>query len=146
MNRILLIDDDPGLTRALSRRLEAEGYVVRTARSGLSGWKIAERGKHDLILLDAAAPGLNGYELLDRLRKNGDATPVILLASQDSEADRIRGLRLGADDTSNIRRCSNHRRIRPGGWKRISLPTSTSGWPLPSGVSRTVTNSIPACR
>ena len=101
MNRILLIDDDPELVRGLCHRLEAEGYVVRTARNGMTGMRLADQEDHDLILVDAAAPELDGYELLERLRKRGNTTPVILLGARDApdiEEDRIRGLRLGADD------------------------------------------------
>jgi two-component system OmpR family response regulator len=95
--RILLVDDEPRLLRSLSKALREEGYAVDTADTGEEGLFKAENYGSDVIVLDVMLPVIDGWELLQRLRKQR-ATPVLLLTARDSAADRVRGLDLGADD------------------------------------------------
>jgi two-component system OmpR family response regulator len=95
--RILLVEDEPRLLRSLSKALREEGYAVDTANTGEEGLFKAENYGSDVIVLDVMLPVLDGWELLQRLRKQR-ATPVLLLTARDSVPDRVRGLDLGADD------------------------------------------------
>jgi len=95
--RILLVEDEPRLLRSLSKALREEGYAVDTANTGEEGLFKAENYGSDVIVLDVMLPVLDGWELLQRLRKQR-ATPVLLLTARDSVRDRVRGLDLGADD------------------------------------------------
>jgi serine phosphatase RsbU (regulator of sigma subunit)/DNA-binding response OmpR family regulator len=98
MRRILLIEDDRGMARGLQFNLRAEGYSVEHAADGVAGVERAKSERFDLILLDLMLPLQSGFEVLKALRKSGDLTPVILMSARDAEADRVEGLRLGADD------------------------------------------------
>ncbi len=95
--RILLVEDDSTLLRSLTRALREEGYAVDTADSGDEGLFKALEVDFDAVVLDVMLPGLNGWELLERLRaKKG--TPVLMLTARDASHDRVRGLDTGADD------------------------------------------------
>ncbi len=98
MNRILLVEDDASMARGLSYNLEAEGYDVVLCSDGESGLKEARKGGFDLMLLDVMLPGKSGFEILKRIRADGNGTPVILLTARGAEMDKIAGLKLGADD------------------------------------------------
>jgi DNA-binding response OmpR family regulator len=98
MSRILIVEDDPGMACGLAYNLEAEGYEVEVARDGETGLKHARAGGHDLILLDVMLPKRSGFEILKRLRADGNETPVIVLTARGAELDKIAGLKLGADD------------------------------------------------
>jgi DNA-binding response OmpR family regulator len=98
MNRILLVEDDAPMARGLSYNLEAEGYDVVLCSDGEAGLKEARKGGFDLMLLDVMLPGRSGFEILKRLRADGNGTPVILLTARGEEMDKIAGLKLGADD------------------------------------------------
>jgi len=98
MRRILLIEDDHGMARGLQFNLQAEGYAVEHAPDGAAGLARARERRFDLVLLDVMLPERSGFEVLRELRKGGDKTPVILMSARDEEEDRVRGLRLGADD------------------------------------------------
>jgi len=78
--------------------LEREGYSVELAEDGELGLERAHTGEFDLVILDIMLPKLNGYEVLDALRKQGSRTPVLLLSARSSEMDKVMGLDLGADD------------------------------------------------
>ena len=96
--RLLLVEDDPTLRQALAFNLIREGYEVATAADGEAALEAA-RGDHlDLILLDVMLPGMSGVEVLRVLRREGVATPVIILSAKGDEIDRVVGLKLGADD------------------------------------------------
>lgn len=95
--RVLVVDDEPGIRRALQRGLTAEGMEVRTANDGPSGLRAALTGAFDLILLDIMLPGLSGYRVLQQLRAAGLNTPVLLVSAKDGEYDQADGLELGAD-------------------------------------------------
>ncbi len=96
--KILLIEDDADIAAFLSMELEHEGYAVSVERDGPNGLQAALAGGADLILLDIMLPGLNGLEVLRRLRDAEVKTPVILLTARDSVMDKVAGLDTGAND------------------------------------------------
>ncbi len=97
MNKILIIDDEPGIVRLVSAYLKPEGYEVLTAADGNAGLKAARAFEPDLILLDVMLPGMDGIELLSRLRRESEVY-VIMLTARTEETDKIVGLSVGADD------------------------------------------------
>jgi DNA-binding response OmpR family regulator len=98
MARILLIEDNVDLAYGLRNNLEIEGYEVRVAENGESGLDQAEEWAPDLIILDLMLPDLDGYRVLQHLRKTGVMTPVLILTARGEESDKVLGFRLGADD------------------------------------------------
>ncbi len=96
--RVLIIEDEPGLVMTLADLLLAEGYQVDSAQDGQSGLRKALEGRHDLIILDVMLPGMNGFEVCRQLRRAGRGTPVLMLTARGQVADRVVGLKLGADD------------------------------------------------
>ncbi|NLL46335.1 MAG: response regulator transcription factor [Clostridiales bacterium] len=94
---ILLIEDEEKLARFVELELCYEGYKVTKAFDGRQGLELALSGGFDLILLDVLLPGLNGMEVLRRLRRSA-SVPVIMLTARDSVTDKVSGLDLGADD------------------------------------------------
>jgi len=95
---ILVIEDEPTLARLLSYNLTREGYEATVAENGSDGLRLAVTMGFDLIILDIMLPGLNGFEVLARLREQDVKTPVIILTARSAEDEIVRGLRLGADD------------------------------------------------
>lgn len=95
--RILIIEDEPDLLRILARTLRGEGYAVDVAEDGEAGLSQAQSIDYDAIILDGMLPGLDGIEVLQRLR-HGKKTPVLMLTARIQHADRIHGLDSGADD------------------------------------------------
>jgi DNA-binding response OmpR family regulator len=95
---LLLVEDEPGLVRTLGDRLTAEGYRVATAGDGPTGLERALAGGTDIIVLDVMLPGLDGFEVLRRLRERGVATPVVMLTARDAVEEKVVALKLGADD------------------------------------------------
>jgi DNA-binding response OmpR family regulator len=96
--RVLVVDDERGLVRALERGLAAEGFTVDTADDGLTGLALAVERDYDAIVLDIMLPGRHGYDVLRDLRARDVWTPVLLLSAKDGEHDVADGLDLGADD------------------------------------------------
>ena len=96
--RILLVDDEAGLRRTLSDRLRKEGYGVDTAANGLIASEMARKSDYDLIILDLNLPAKNGLEVCQDLRREGKNVAVLMLTARDAVADKITGLKLGADD------------------------------------------------
>jgi DNA-binding response OmpR family regulator len=96
--RILIVEDEPALVLTLSDRLRAEGYEVESAETGDLGVRRAREGSFDLVLLDVALPGKNGFDGLRDLRQQRVATPVVMLTARGQVLDRVLGLKLGADD------------------------------------------------
>jgi two-component system, OmpR family, alkaline phosphatase synthesis response regulator PhoP len=96
--RLLLVEDDPTLRRALSFNLTREGYEVAAAADGEAALEAARSDRLDLILLDVMLPGMSGIEVLRTLRREGVTTPVIVLSAKGDEIDRVVGLKVGADD------------------------------------------------
>ena len=95
--KILVIDDEPAILNLVTAYLKAEGYEYSTAADGLSGLNAAHTFKPDLIVLDVMLPGMDGIELLARLRRESDVY-VIMLTARSEETDKIVGLSVGADD------------------------------------------------
>ncbi len=95
--KILIVDDEPSILNLISAYLKPEGYEVYTAEDGPSGLKAARAFKPDLIVLDVMLPGMDGVEMLTRLRRESDVY-VILLTAKTEEMDRVVGLTIGADD------------------------------------------------
>lgn len=96
--RVLIVEDDAKVARALSEGLGAEGYETRVARTGEDGFFLANRERFDLIVLDLMLPGRNGLEILQTLRQRDIHTQVLVLTARDSVEDRVAGLDAGADD------------------------------------------------
>src|SRR5512140_2061805 len=97
MTKILVIDDEPSIINLVTAYLKPEGYEVYTATDGNAGLKAALAFKPDLIILDLMLPGMDGIELLTRLRRESDVY-VIMLTARTEETDKIVGLSVGADD------------------------------------------------
>ena len=96
--RILIVEDEALIARALKEALEAEGYVVDHADRGDDGLWQATENSYDAIILDIMLPGLNGYKICRELREAGNQTPIMMLTAKDGEFDQAEGLDLGADD------------------------------------------------
>lgn len=96
-DRILIIEDEEKIARFIELELLHEGYEVMKCGDGRTGLEMAEGGDFSLVLLDIMLPGLNGLEVLRRLRKNSDI-PVIMLTARDAVMDKVAGLDQGADD------------------------------------------------
>ncbi len=97
MTKILIVDDEPSILKLITAYLEPEGYEIYTAEDGIAGLKAARAFEPDLIVLDIMLPGMDGVEVLTRLRRESDVY-IILLTAKTEEIDRILGLTVGADD------------------------------------------------
>ena len=95
---ILIVEDEHAVARGIQYALQQEGYEVAVARSGEEGLEIATRQAPDLVVLDVRLPGMDGFEVLRRLRAAGAKMPVLVLTARDDEVDKVIGLELGADD------------------------------------------------
>ena len=98
MYKILIIEDDRSILKAVETNLVGEGYEVETAMDGMTGLERASDPSQDLILLDLMLPKLPGEEICRRLRQNGITTPILFLTAKNEEEHRIAGFELGADD------------------------------------------------
>lgn len=98
MARVLVIEDNADLAYGLRNNLEIEGHEVIVAGDGSSGLSAAQRNRIDLVILDLMLPGLDGFRVLKQLRERDTAIPVLVLTARSEESDKVRGLRLGADD------------------------------------------------
>ena len=98
MARILVVEDNNDLAFGLRNNLEIEGYEVQVESDGRQGLTKAKDDKPDLIILDLMLPGLDGFRFLRELRGSGSDIPVLILTARGEEADKVRGLKLGADD------------------------------------------------
>ena len=96
--RVLVVEDDPALLRIIRDVFESEAYLTDGAETGDDGCYQAEQTIHDLIILDIMLPGMNGIEIVKRLRARSNQVPIILLTAKDSVEDRVNGLNAGADD------------------------------------------------
>jgi two-component system, OmpR family, phosphate regulon response regulator PhoB len=99
-NRVLVVDDEPDITALVAYHLAKAGYRVSTAANGPEALKAAREERPDIVVLDVMLPGVSGYDVLAELRRLEETRDVgvILLTARREEADRIRGLSLGADD------------------------------------------------
>lgn len=98
MKKILLIEDDENQRFAIADCLETENYTVKTAVDGFSGEKALKQDNFDIAIIDIMLPDKNGFDLVSGYRKNNGQSPVLLLTAKADVADRVSGLRLGADD------------------------------------------------
>jgi DNA-binding response OmpR family regulator len=96
--RILLVEDNAALRGSLARGVQAAGYAVDAIADGTQGWEAASEARHDLLVLDGMLPGLDGLEIIARLRRSGSRVPVLMLTARDGIDDRVAGLDAGADD------------------------------------------------
>lgn len=95
---ILIIEDEKKTSAFISRGLAEENFTVDTIENGRDGFNTAMSREYDLIILDIMLPGIDGWEVLRKLRDQGKETPVLLLTALDAVENRVRGLQLGADD------------------------------------------------
>lgn len=147
--RILLVEDDEAVIQVLRKSLESQHYVVDLVRTGEAGWRYGSAFDYGLILLDAALPELDGICLCQRLRAEGCTTPILLLMTETTPADKIRALDAGADDyvikpfdlgelSARIRALLRRSKANPSpilAWENLLLNPSTcevtySGQPL----------------
>jgi len=96
--KILVVDDEPSIVRAVKAYLEREGFTVYTAEDGPGALKAAQAFRPDIIVLDIMLPGMDGLEVMTELRRRGSDVYIILLTARIEETDRVVGLTLGADD------------------------------------------------
>jgi DNA-binding response OmpR family regulator len=96
--RLLLIEDERKVADLVARGLRAERFAVDVAHDGDSGWDMASNVDYDLVILDLMLPGLNGTELLHRLRRKGSKAPVLVLTARDATKDKVENFEAGADD------------------------------------------------
>lgn len=98
MSRILIAEDEPRIASFIAKGLTASGLASEVAEDGASALALAVHGDYDLLVLDIGLPGMDGFEVLARLRESGNRMPVIILTARDSASDTIAGLEGGADD------------------------------------------------
>ncbi|PUE22678.1 DNA-binding response regulator [Limnohabitans sp. MMS-10A-160] len=96
--KILIVEDEPKTGEYLRQGLREAGFVVDLAQTGIDGLHLAEQGDFELVILDVMLPGLNGWQVLEALRKRGLKMPAMFLTAKDQVEDRVKGLELGADD------------------------------------------------
>lgn len=96
--KVLVVDDDPGISASLNRALTREGYAVALASDGEAALRAIAATPPDIVLLDVSMPRLDGLSVCRRLRADGDKTPVLVLTARHSLGDRVAGLDAGADD------------------------------------------------
>ncbi|MGH3669949.1 MAG: response regulator transcription factor [Pseudonocardiaceae bacterium] len=96
--RLLVVDDEPNIVELLSASLRFVGFEVATATDGTEAVTVARRNRPDLLVLDVMMPGMDGFDLVRKLRGEGLRMPVLFLTARDATADRVTGLTLGGDD------------------------------------------------
>jgi DNA-binding response OmpR family regulator len=96
--RVLVVEDDASIMLGLRMNLEAEGYEVVSAEDGETGLSLARTEQPDVMILDVMLPKLNGFQVLQTVRREGLAMPIIVLSARTGEADKVTGLELGAED------------------------------------------------
>lgn len=130
--RILLVDDDPDFLRMTAIALEVAGHSFVTAGDGslaLAALRDSASGDFDAILLDVEMPNTDGWELLMQLRESGDEIPILFITARDTTEERVRGLKLGADDyiTKPVEFDEVLARLEAVVRRRVSLPTLEYG-------------------
>ena len=96
--RLLLVEDEEALAEGLRFNLQRKHYLVDVARDGRAALALAGQHRYDLIVLDVRLPGIDGFEVCQRLRRDGDFTPILVLTARNQPDDIVYGLKLGADD------------------------------------------------
>ena len=95
---VLLIEDEPRVADFIDRGLRAESHGVSVAKSGGEGIELAKSGEFDVIVLDLMLPDMHGFDVCNKIRLEGDHTPILMLTAMDTLDDKIKGLKVGADD------------------------------------------------
>ncbi len=98
MEKILVVDDEPNITRVIRAYLEKEGFAAKEVHDGQEALRLAAGGGYALMILDLMLPSLSGEEITKRLRGTGSALPIIMLTAKGAEQEKIEGLGIGADD------------------------------------------------
>jgi two-component system phosphate regulon response regulator PhoB len=135
-HRILVVDDEPDITALVAYHLAKAGYRVSTAANGTDALRAAREERPDIVVLDLMLPGLSGYEVLGELRKREETRDVgvILLTARREEADRIRGLSLGADDYLTKPFSPHELALRVAALlRRLAAPAVSAGSTLTAG-------------
>ncbi len=96
--RVLVVEDDPSIALGLRINLETDGYEVLSAEDGETGLTLARTAQPDLVILDVMLPKLNGFQVLQTVRREGLTMPIIVLSARTGEMDKVTGLELGAED------------------------------------------------
>lgn len=96
--KVLLVEDEEGLVLTLSDRLRSEGFEIKAAVDGKTGFELGRSEKFDLMILDVMLPKKNGYDICRDLRQLGISTPILMLTAKGETIDKVLGLKLGADD------------------------------------------------
>ena len=99
---ILIVEDEHAVARGIQYALQQEGYEVTVARSGEEGLDVATHQAPDLVVLDVRLPGMDGFEVLRRIRATEGKMPILILTARGDEVDKVIGLELGADGSSSI--------------------------------------------
>jgi two-component system phosphate regulon response regulator PhoB len=135
-HRVLVVDDEPDITALVAYHLAKAGYRVSTAGNGSEALRAAREERPDIVILDLMLPGASGYEVLEELRRMDDTREVgvILLTSRREEADRIKGLSLGADDYLTKPFSPAELALRVGAvLRRLSAPAVAAGSTITAG-------------
>ncbi|MEM7465504.1 MAG: response regulator transcription factor [Pseudomonadota bacterium] len=98
MTSILIVEDDDNLSAGLTALFTTEGFICMQAKDGNAGFACFKEKKPDICVLDVMLPGINGFELLKKIRIEGCSTPVVILSAKSNESDRIEGFDVGSDD------------------------------------------------
>jgi two-component system phosphate regulon response regulator PhoB len=136
-HRILVVDDEPDITALVAYHLAKAGYRVSTAANGTDALRSAREERPDVVVLDLMLPGLSGYEVLQEMRKREETRDVgvILLTARREEADRIRGLSLGADDYLTKPFSPHELALRVAALlRRLAAPAVSAGSTLTAGL------------
>lgn len=96
--RALVIEDDTGISRMIKRGLEQAGFSVDTAADGQTGYTMAVSTNYSVLILDIMLPGMDGWQVCERLRSSRNVVPILMLTARDALEDKVRGLEMGADD------------------------------------------------
>lgn len=98
MNKVLLVEDDPEITRLLKLHFESQAYQLKTCTNGEEAITAFEKEKFELVILDITLPGINGMEICKLIRATNEHIPIMMLTSHGDESDKVLALELGADD------------------------------------------------
>ena len=98
MSRILIVEDEERIASFLQKGLRANGFSTDVASDGDAGFALARSGRYDLVVLDVGLPGMDGFQVLRELRREGAQVPVVMLTARDAVEDTVAGLEGGADD------------------------------------------------
>jgi two-component system response regulator TctD len=98
MARVLVVEDDPALSRGITALLKSAGHAAEWARDGETALRYFEAEPLGLLIVDIGLPGISGFQVIENLRSRGCKAPILVLTARDQVADRVRGLDLGADD------------------------------------------------